>query len=107
MESTVQQLSLEFKHCLKELYGRRFAGLVLFGSYARGDWNEESDVDYLVILNDDHVNGGNEVGFLSNVVGDLCLKYNKLVSFLPVSDTRFQKSQSLFYKNVRHEGMVI
>jgi len=107
MESTIQQLALEFKQSLKELYGRRFGKLILFGSHARGDWNEESDVDFLVILNDEHIKGGTEVGFLSSVVGDLCLKYNKLVSYLPVSDSRYQTSQSLFYKNVRKEGLVI
>lgn len=35
---------------MKRYYGERLAKIVLFGSYARGDFNEESDVDYLVVL---------------------------------------------------------
>ena len=35
---------------LRELYGDRFRGLVLYGSYARGEAAEGSDVDLLVLL---------------------------------------------------------
>jgi len=35
---------------LKRTLGNRFVGLMLFGSYARGEASEESDVDVLIIL---------------------------------------------------------
>ncbi len=35
---------------MKQLYGDRLESIVLFGSYARGDFHEDSDVDYLVVL---------------------------------------------------------
>jgi predicted nucleotidyltransferase len=35
---------------LRELYGERFHGLLLYGSYARGDAREGSDVDLLLLL---------------------------------------------------------
>jgi predicted nucleotidyltransferase len=31
--------------------------IILFGSYARGDQNENSDIDLMVILDNDHVSG--------------------------------------------------
>jgi uncharacterized protein len=37
---------------LQEIYQDRLARAVLFGSRARGDWNEESDYDVAVFLND-------------------------------------------------------
>jgi len=44
------------KHCLVEsflaVFGQDLVSLVLFGSYARGDYTAESDVDLLVVLED-------------------------------------------------------
>ena len=37
---------------LKRVFGDRFVGLMLFGSYARGEASESSDVDVLVVLRD-------------------------------------------------------
>ena len=35
---------------LKRVFGSRFVGLMLFGSYARGEASEDSDVDVFIIL---------------------------------------------------------
>jgi predicted nucleotidyltransferase len=107
MDSSIQKLALEFKQSLRERYGERFAKLILFGSYVRGDFHEESDVDFLVVLNDEKVQGGNEIFFLSDIVSHLTLKYNKLVSYLPVSNLRLQNAQTVFYRTIRQEGLEI
>lgn len=38
----------ELKRELIELYGERLRGVYLFGSYARGDFDSDSDVDILM-----------------------------------------------------------
>ena len=35
--------------------------MILYGSYARGDFNEESDIDFLVWLNDEEVRAVKEL----------------------------------------------
>lgn len=37
---------------VRDRFGARVAEIVLFGSYARGDANDESDVDVLIVLDD-------------------------------------------------------
>jgi predicted nucleotidyltransferase len=39
-----------FRESLVEKFGARLRELVLFGSYARGEANEDSDVDVLVVI---------------------------------------------------------
>ena len=107
MDNSIQQLASEFKQSLLERYGTRFAKLILFGSYARGDFHDESDVDFLVVLNDAEVQGGNEVFFVSDIVIELTMKYNKFVSYLPVSYARLQNAQTNFYYNIRREGLEV
>jgi predicted nucleotidyltransferase len=44
----------EAKARLEALYGDRLERVVLYGSYARGDAREDSDVDLLVVLRGDY-----------------------------------------------------
>lgn len=46
MLPVIEQIANEYKASLRELYGDELAELILFGSYARGDYWEESDVDF-------------------------------------------------------------
>jgi uncharacterized protein len=42
----IDQVANEYKANLQSLYGDELAELVLFGSYARGDYHDESDIDF-------------------------------------------------------------
>jgi predicted nucleotidyltransferase len=46
LASTLAQL----ERGLRDLYGERLRGLLLYGSYARGEADEGSDVDLLILL---------------------------------------------------------
>lgn len=50
-------LTGEFVQRMQQHYGDRLARVVLYGSYARGDFHAESDVDLLVVLRDEELNG--------------------------------------------------
>jgi len=50
---TVEETLDAFVAGVRARFGARVAGIRLFGSYARGEANDESDVDCLVLL--DHV----------------------------------------------------
>ncbi len=101
----IESLAIEFKQQLVELYGSRFNKLILFGSYARGDFREDSDVDFMVVLNDEKVAGGREVGFMRKIISDLSLQYNKLVSILPTNEIRLnyfssRNSQNFIFRAI-------
>ncbi len=52
MDSWLRKLLNEVKQGLKRLYGDRLRGVYLFGSYARGEADAESDVDVLILLDE-------------------------------------------------------
>ena len=103
----LRALSQEVKQALTELYGERLDRVILFGSYARGDFHAESDVDYLVVLNDDDVKSGREIWFFGGAASDLTDKFNVFVSFKPTSIKKYRTSDLLFYQNIRREGRTI
>ena len=91
---------------LKDFYGQRYAGLILFGSYARGDWAEHSDVDLLLLLKGE-VSASREIMRSSDVVYPLALASGHLLTLVPVSLEKYHHSQDPLFWNVRAEGVVL
>ncbi len=46
MKST-HDIILEFSQQIKHILGRNLTKIILYGSYARGDYRENSDIDIL------------------------------------------------------------
>ena len=100
----LKSLSDEVKQALIELYGDRLDRVILYGSYARGDFHNESDIDYLVVLRDKEVKTGKEIFYMGDKIGGLSFDYDLFISAKPTSLAKFQTSDLLFYQNVRREG---
>ena len=103
----ISALTEEFVSKVSQLYGSRLNKVILFGSYARGEQHEESDVDYLVVLNDEEIRSYTEIDQLSPTTFDLSLKYLLSVSAVPVSKYKFDHNASPLIKNVRKDGIVL
>ena len=49
MNANIKNLLTELKAGLTHIYGEWLKGVYLFGSYARGEADDESDVDVLIV----------------------------------------------------------
>ena len=103
----IEPIVRAFKAALQDLYGERLHGVVLYGSYARGDYDEESDIDLMVLLNDPKVSTYTEIFRMSDLTMDFILRYGMAVSVLPASVNRYRKSFGPVYQNARYEGVFI
>ena len=102
--TSIQSLLSDFKHEAQRLYQDRLADIYLFGSYARGDATEQSDVDLLVVLNDETIAPFKELDMMADMTYQLCLDYDTLVAVVPATRLRFEQLASPLYKNVKREG---
>ncbi|QWR77847.1 nucleotidyltransferase domain-containing protein [Candidatus Magnetomonas plexicatena] len=94
----------ELNSGLEELYGGRLIGVYIFGSYARGDSDLESDVDVLVVL-DTVGNYAEEVDLTGYLISNLSLKYGVSVSRVFVPHNDWLHSNTPFMTNVRRESV--
>jgi len=46
----LDEILREFRKAVAKLYGRRLKNVILYGSWARGEATEDSDIDLLVVL---------------------------------------------------------
>jgi predicted nucleotidyltransferase len=63
---------------LQGLYGDRLERLVLFGSQARAEADDDSDIDVMVVL-DGEVDAWTEIERTGEFVADLCLDYSVVI----------------------------
>jgi len=106
MPQSVRLALEELKGALVELYGERLEGVYLYGSYARGDFTEDSDIDVLIALKG-HVDTYEELTRLSEVVSDICLRHDVLIATYPVPATWAAERNSPLFVNIRREGRLI
>ena len=94
----------EAKAGLERLYGDRLVTLILFGSHARGEPHDESDVDVLAVLRGEF-RVYDEIKRTGEIVSDLLLKYREFVSIQPFAEEQFHNPWHPLMMNVRDEGI--
>lgn len=88
---------------LRSLYGERYRGLVLYGSYARGEADEGSDVDLLLLL-EGEVDSAAEIIRAESVKWMPALDACYAVSIIPISVEDYRLPREPFIMNARKEG---
>jgi len=106
MTTHVKNSLKEIKKGLSQLYGKRLRGLVLYGSYARGDNREGSDLDILVILNE-FERSPIELDRTEDLMSELSLKYLITISPLFMREKDWLTADKPLLRNVRAEGVPI
>ena len=106
MPANIKRMLAELKKGLTELYGQRLKALILFGSYARGDYREGSDLDVLVVLND-FERGPIELDRTDDLIGNLSLEYLITISPLFMREKDWLMADKPVLRNVRVEGVPV
>ena len=102
----VRRVLAELQTELVALYGARLRGVYLFGSYARHEQDEESDLDVLVVLsNVDRY--ANEVARTGQLVSDLSLSFEVSISLVFLPESGWRAGESPFLRNVRAEAALM
>lgn len=50
MPQTTQKLIEQYVSSIKDIYGKHIKQIILYGSYARGDFHSDSDIDIMVLV---------------------------------------------------------
>ncbi len=108
MQDTVGIIKIlkDFKVRLQNLYRDKFSSLILYGSFARGEYNEDSDIDLAIVLKGD-ISPFKEIDRMSEMTYDFVLKYDILISIHPVSEEYYLLMKTPFLMNIREEGIQI
>lgn len=94
---------------IKLLFGDKLQRIILYGSYARGEENKESDLDVMIFVkipSDDLRQYREQV---VDIEVDLSLKYDLVVSIILQAVDEYNKWLPVlpFFRNVQEEGVEV
>ena len=96
----------ECKKALSKTYGKRLKGIVLYGSVARNEAEQTSDIDLLVLLAPPFDYFA-ELRKIVDVLYPIQLESERLISAKPVSVNDFQAGSLSLYRNAARDGIAI
>jgi len=104
MPTNIRKILKQFKQALKRLYGDRIKTIYLFGSYARGDYEDGSDLDVLIVLDTFRFHN-KEISRTADLVSDLSLQYLITVSPIFMRERDWVSGKKPLLRNVKNEGI--
>jgi hypothetical protein len=101
-----REIAREVAGDLRRLYGDRLTGVLLFGSWARGDAHPESDIDLLVVL--DHVDSvWDELRRMDPVLWRHSFDNDTVVTALPVAQKDVEERSRPVLVRAQAEGLLV
>lgn len=99
----------EFEQDMRNLFKDDFRMIRLYGSYARGDYHQNSDIDVMILVSTpaDKINSFYDQ--VSDCAFELFMKYKVDISPVVKNIDHFNywKEDLPYYRNVEQEGIVV
>ena len=98
VSAVTRDLLKNYTEGIQRIYGKSLDAVILYGSYARGDYTEDSDIDIMILVDRDRV---------SDFTYDFNMDYDLLI--MPVvkgmAHFKYWSEAYPFYQNVEKEGV--
>lgn len=107
MPIMINNLLKQYVEEVRKIYGECLKAVILYGSYARGDFRPDSDIDIMILVDlaDTEIEKYSEQ--LSWATYDFNEEHDTDIKPIAKSDTHFKKWLGVypFYTNVKEEGV--
>lgn len=109
MPQTMKNLMDQYVSEIQKIYGEHLRRILLYGSYARGDFKTGSDVDIMILLDISDIEIKNYRHQLSDMTFDFNMNNDVDIKPIVKSEEHFMKwvKNYPFYANVDREGVML
>lgn len=109
MQQKTQRLIEQYLLEIKKIYGSHLQKVILYGSYARGDFRPDSDIDIMILLDMTDLDLKKYSQKLSYMTYDFNLDHDLDIKPIAKDEAHFEKwiENYPFYSNIQKEGIVL
>ena len=92
---------------LTDIFQNNISMIILYGSAARNEASDESDIDIAIIVKE-QMDKDTKDRFV-NWVADMDIRYERVFSIVDIQESSMMKWEKVlpFYQNIRREGIVL
>lgn len=92
---------------LTDIFQKNLSMIILYGSMARNEATDESDIDIAIIVREE-IDDETKKRFI-DWTADMDIGYERVFSIVDIQECNMKKWESVlpFYRNVRKEGIVL
>lgn len=90
MQEKISNILQKYRSEMSKIFGESLVEVIVYGSYARGDFTVDSDIDIMILTKLD----GKELERYEDMVSDKTYDFN-------------WENAYMFYKNVAEEGVAV
>ena len=107
MPSSINSALQIYINGLHKIYGNTIEKIILYGSYARGDYQNTSDIDILILVSLDEKEIRTKKTKLADYTFDMELEYGIEFSPIVTNSTVYYHAINIlpFYHNIHKEGI--
>lgn len=108
-DTVIEKVKNDTTEMVKTVMGKDLIKVVLYGSCARGDYTQDSDIDIALITACDRLEAKKYNDKIADISTRLAMKYFAVVNFvcLPYSEFIKKKSWYSYFRNIDSEGEVL
>lgn len=105
----LSNISNEIVSYYHDVYGNSLVSVILYGSYARGDYDDASDIDVVAIVKGERIRLQEQLKEVWDKSFECGLDNDVLISptVIPFSEYEKYKDKLPYYKNISREGKVL
>ena len=97
----------DVKESISKIFGSMLKKIILFGSYARDEADDGSDIDILLLIDENREKIKQYHNLIVNIMVEYSLKHNVLISIMEQEFSQYNKYKEFvpFYADVDKEGV--
>ena len=109
MPENIRNIIYRFSQELRRILGDKLTKIIVYGSYARGDFRENSDIDIMILVDMSDIELKSYGEKLSYMTYDFNLDHDIDIKPIAKSEEIFNKwvVNYPFYSNIHKEGVIL
>lgn len=109
MPDIISNILLDFSRQVKKVLGNKLSKVIVYGSYARGDYRENSDIDVMILTKLSEAEIKKITPTIYDMAYDIELEKGIHISVVVKNEEQFEYWVDTlpFYRNVSREGVEI